>query len=125
MSPEQAAGKPLDKRSDLWSFGVVLFEMLTGRRVFDGESVSHVHAAVLTKEPDWAALPPNTPAPVRTLLRRCRQKDRKKRLGDAGDARLEIDDARVPSRHHVVCSRRTSVARHPNRGHCQNVSSLL
>src|SRR5262249_61482839 len=95
MGREQAAGKAVDKRSDLWSFGVVLLEMLTGRRVFDGESVSHVLAAVLTKEPDWTALPPSTPAPIRTLLRRCLEKDRKKRLGDAGGARVEIDDARV------------------------------
>jgi serine/threonine protein kinase len=71
MSPEQAAGKPVDRRSDLWAFGVVLLEMLTGRRVFDGETVSHVLAAVLKEEPDWARLPADTPAPVRRLLRRC------------------------------------------------------
>ncbi len=93
MSPEQASGKPVDKRSDLWAFGVVLLEMLSGRRVFDGETVSHVLAAVLTKEPDWTTLPATTPAPVRKLLRRCLEKDRRKRLADAADARLEIDDA--------------------------------
>jgi Tol biopolymer transport system component len=93
MSPEQAAGKTLDRRSDLWSFGVVLLEMLTGRPVFRGETVSHVLASVLTKEPDWTALPTNTPAVIRTLLRRCLQKDRKRRLADAADVRLEIEDA--------------------------------
>jgi len=92
-SPEQASGKPVDKRSDLWAFGVVLLEMLSGRRVFDGETVSHVLAAVLTKEPDWTALPATTPASVRRLLRRCLEKDRKRRVRDAGDVRLEIDDA--------------------------------
>ncbi len=93
MSPEQAAGKPVDKRSDLFSFGVVLLEMLTGRRVFDGESVSHVLASVLKDEPDWTTLPANTPAPIRRLLRRCLEKDRKRRLDSASAARLEIDDA--------------------------------
>ncbi len=93
MSPEQAAGKVVDQRTDLWAFGVVLMEMLTGRRVFDGETVSHVLAAVLKDDPDWTALPPTTPASIRRLLRRCLEKDRKRRLPDAADARLEIDDA--------------------------------
>ena len=93
MSPVQASGKRADKRSDLWAFGVVLLEMLTGRRVFSGETGSHVLAAVLTKDPDWTTLPADTPAPIRKLLRRCLEKDRKKRLADAADARLEIDDA--------------------------------
>ena len=93
MSPEQAAGKPVDKRSDLWAFGVVLIEMLTGRRVFDGETVSHVIAAVLTRDPDWTSLPASTPAPIRRLLRRCLERDRKRRLDSAGAARFEIDDA--------------------------------
>src|SRR6202521_4613745 len=93
MSPEQAAGKLVDKRSDLWAFGVVVFEMLTGRPVFTGETVSHVLAAVLTREPDWTTLPAGTPAPIRKLLRRCLEKDRKRRLADAADARLEIEDA--------------------------------
>jgi serine/threonine-protein kinase len=96
MSPEQAAGKPVDKRSDLWAFGVVLFEMLTGRPVFAGETTSHVLAAVLRADPDWSALPSNTPAPIRRLLRRCLEKDRKRRLADAADARLEIDEALAP-----------------------------
>ncbi len=96
MSPEQAAGKPVDKRSDLFSFGVVLLEMLTGRRVFDGESVSHVLAAVMKDEPDWDRLPATTPLPLRRLLKRCLQKDRKLRLDSAAAARLEIDDASKP-----------------------------
>jgi len=97
MSPEQASGKPADKRSDLWAFGVVLFEMLTARSVFAGETMSHVLAAVLTAEPDWATLPAETPAPIRKLLRRCLEKDRKRRLESAADARLEIDDVLTPS----------------------------
>jgi eukaryotic-like serine/threonine-protein kinase len=95
MSPEQAAGKPVDKRSDLWAFGVVVLEMLTARPVFAGETVSHVLAAVLRAEPDWSALPANTPAPIRRLLRRCLEKDRKRRLESAADARLEIEDALI------------------------------
>ena len=71
MSPEQAAGKPVDKRSDLWSFGVVLLEMLSGRQVFDGETVSHVLAAVLMDAPDWTALPATTQAPFRAWRARC------------------------------------------------------
>src|SRR4029077_13343809 len=71
MSPEQAAGKPVDKRSDLWAFGVVLFEMLTGRRPFAGDTAAETMAAVMMKEPDWTRLPQVTPAPIRRLLRRC------------------------------------------------------
>jgi len=93
MSPEQAVGKPADKRSDLWALGVVLLEMLTGRQVFDGETVSHVLASVLKDAPDWTALPANTPSSIRKLLRRCLEKDRRRRLADAADARLEIEDA--------------------------------
>ena len=74
MSPEQASGKAVDKRSDLWAFGVVLLEMLTGRPVFEGETVSHILAGVLAKEPDWNALPGDTPPPMRRLLRRCLEK---------------------------------------------------
>ncbi len=93
MSPEQASGKPVDKRADIWSFGVVLWEMLCGRRLFDGETVSHIMAAVLTKDPDWKQLPASTPVSIRTLLRRCLERDRKRRLPDIGSARLEIDEA--------------------------------
>jgi eukaryotic-like serine/threonine-protein kinase len=92
MSPEQAAGKPADKRSDIWAFGVVLLEMLTGGQAFTGETVPHVLASVLKSEPDWSRLPSNTPPQVRRLLRRCLEKDRKRRLDSAVAARLEIED---------------------------------
>jgi len=82
MAPEQAAGKPVDKRADIWAFGVVLWEMLTGTRMFDGETTSHVLAAVLTKAPDLSVVPPR----VRPLLARCLEKDPKRRLRDIGDA---------------------------------------
>jgi Tol biopolymer transport system component len=92
MSPEQARGKPVDKRADIWAFGVVLYEMLTGRRLFGGETVSDSLAAVLAKEPDWSALPKDTPAHIRRLLERCLRKDPKLRLRDIGDARLALDE---------------------------------
>ena len=93
MSPEQASGAPVDKRADVWSFGVVLFEMLTGQRLFSGETVSHVLASVLKTEPNWNALPPDAPLALQKLLHRCLEKDRTKRLRDIGDGRLEIDEA--------------------------------
>ena len=93
MSPEQAKGRSADKRSDLWAFGCVLYEMLTGVRAFPGEDVSDTLAAVLRAQPDWRRLPPGTPESIRRLVRRCLEKDRKRRLADAADARLEIDDA--------------------------------
>jgi len=93
MSPEQARGKPVDKRADVWSFGAVLYEMLTERRAFTGETVSDTLASVLKTEPDWAALPATTPISVRRLLRRCLQKDPSRRLRDIGDARIELEEA--------------------------------
>jgi Tol biopolymer transport system component/tRNA A-37 threonylcarbamoyl transferase component Bud32 len=93
MSPEQARGRPVDRRADLWAFGVVLVEMLTGRPLFPGETVTDVLASVVTREPDWTSLPADTPASIRRLLRRCLEKDPKRRLRDAADARLEIDEA--------------------------------
>jgi eukaryotic-like serine/threonine-protein kinase len=94
MAPEQARGKAVDKRADIWAFGVVLFEALTGKRLFDGGGeVSDTLALVLTKEPDWSSLPGATPVAIRRLLRRCLVKDRSKRLADMADARIEIDDA--------------------------------
>jgi tetratricopeptide (TPR) repeat protein len=93
MSPEQARGKSVDKRTDIWSFGCVLYELLTGRRIFAGETASDVLAAILTAEPRWDALPRETPARIRDLLRRSLQKDPNHRLRDIGDARIEIDQA--------------------------------
>jgi serine/threonine-protein kinase len=93
MSPEQAAGKTADTRSDLWAFGVVLLEMLTGRQAFTGETVPHILASVLKSDPDWSGLPAETPAAIRRLLKRCLEKDRKRRLDSAAVARLEIEEA--------------------------------
>jgi Tol biopolymer transport system component len=93
MSPEQARGKPVDKRTDVWSFGCVLYETLTGRRAFSGETATDVVAAIIEREPDWSALPANAPAGIRALLRRCLQKDRKRRTHDIADARIEIEEA--------------------------------
>jgi serine/threonine-protein kinase len=93
MSPEQARGKAVDKRTDVWAFGCVLYEMLTGKRAFGSEDLSNTLAAVLRDEPDWRLLPADTPAAVRRLLRRCLRKDVKERLHDISDARIEIDEA--------------------------------
>jgi Tol biopolymer transport system component len=92
MSPEQARGKAVDKRTDVWAFGCVVYEMLTGKKAFAGETVTDVLAAVLTKEPDWNALPEQVPDGVRRVLRRCLQRDVKLRLRDIGDARLDLED---------------------------------
>ena len=94
MSPEQARGLAIDKRTDVWAFGCVLFEMLTGRRAFDGATNSDVLSAILEKEPEWSAVPASTPEPVRRLLRRTLAKDPLERLRDIGDARIEIGEAR-------------------------------
>jgi serine/threonine protein kinase len=92
MSPEQARGNDVDKRTDMWAFGVVLWEMLTGRRLFEGATVSDTLAGVLTVEPSWAMLPVDTPPLIGRLLRRCLEKDRKRRLDSASVARLEIEE---------------------------------
>jgi serine/threonine protein kinase/Tol biopolymer transport system component len=91
MSPEQARGKAVDKRADIWAFGCVLFEMLTGRRPFAGETTSDTIAAILTRDPDWSALPSATPPKLRALIQRCLEKDARSRLRDIGDARIEIE----------------------------------
>jgi serine/threonine protein kinase len=93
MSPEQARGKAVDKRADIWAFGCVLFEMLTGTQAFAGETLTDIVAAVVKNEPDWRSLPAETPAGIRALLRRCLQKDPAQRVHDIADARLEIHDA--------------------------------
>jgi len=93
MSPEQARGRAVDKRADVWAFGCVLYELLTGRQAFPGETVSDTIGAILNREPDWNELPRDLPPGVMTLLRRCLEKDAKKRKRDIGDARAEIDDA--------------------------------
>lgn len=92
MSPEQARGKPVDKRTDIWAFGCVLYEMLTGRRAFPGETASDTIAAILEREPDWTRLPASTPPPVRRLLERCLERDSKRRLRDIGDARVDLTE---------------------------------
>jgi serine/threonine protein kinase len=92
MSPEQAKAKPVDRRADIWAFGCVLYEMLTCKRAFAGESMSETLAAVIKEEPDWSELPTNTPIRVRVLLQRCLQKDPKQRLRDIGDARISLDE---------------------------------
>ena len=91
MSPEQAKGKQADKRSDIWAFGCVLFEMLTGRRAFDGEDLTDVVAAVVRGEPDWTLLPADLPEHVRTLVKGCLEKDRKARIGDMAVARFLLE----------------------------------
>jgi Tol biopolymer transport system component len=92
MSPEQARGKPADRRADIWAFGVVLYEMLSGRQIFGGETASDSMAAVITREPDWTALPAVVPPRIRELLRRCLAKDPRRRLQAIGDARIVLEE---------------------------------
>ena len=103
MSPEQAKGRPADKQSDIWAFGCVLYEMLTGRRAFAGDDSSDTLAAVLKEDPDWTMLPPEALGSVRRLLRRCLEKDSRRRLRAIGDARLELDE-RDPDEDHAPAS---------------------
>ena len=110
MSPEQARGKPVDKRADIWAFGALLYEMLSGRRAFDGETVSDTLAAVLRSEPDWTALPTDTPTNVRKVLKRCLERDRNRRLHDIADARLELDETPEPT---LAPSRFDTLAKRP------------
>jgi eukaryotic-like serine/threonine-protein kinase len=120
MAPEQARGKAVDKRADIWAFGVVLYEMLTGRRAFDGDEISDVLAAVLRQDIDWTALPAETPESIRRLLRRCLVKDRRPRLADMSAVRIEIDEAprgNTLSGHARLCARPTTDGRSlPDRG---------
>ena len=93
MAPEQAKGKPADRRADIWALGCVLFEMLTGQRAFAGETLSDVLVRIIEHEPDWQALPVRTPPAIRRLLHRCFEKDPRRRLDSAAVARIEIDEA--------------------------------
>ncbi|MGH9717485.1 MAG: protein kinase domain-containing protein, partial [Candidatus Acidiferrales bacterium] len=92
MSPEQAQGRPVDRRADIWAFGCVHYEMLTGKHAFNGETITDTLASVIKEEPDWTQLPSTTPARVRVLLQRCLQKDPKQRLRDIGDARISLEE---------------------------------
>jgi Tol biopolymer transport system component len=92
MAPEQARGKAVDKRADIWAFGAVLFEMLAGRSAFEGETVTDIIAAVVSREPDWTRLPASTPAGIRHVLARCLEKDPKRRVRDIGDVRFELEN---------------------------------
>jgi|KBSSwiStaDraftv2_1062776.scaffolds.fasta_scaffold05980_3 serine/threonine-protein kinase len=94
MAPEQARGKAIDKRADIWAFGCVLFEMLTARRAFEGDEIADTLAFVITRDPNWNLLPPTTPGSVRKLLARTLEKDRKRRLADIADARFELEEAK-------------------------------
>ena len=96
MSPEQARGLPADKRADVWGFGCIFYEMLTGQMAFGGATISDSIARVLEREPDWSLLPATTPESLRRLLARCLAKDAKRRLRDIGDARLELDSDDAP-----------------------------
>jgi Tol biopolymer transport system component len=91
MSPEQARGRPVDKRTDIWAFGCVVYEMLTAKRPFGGDTVTDALASIVKEDPDWSALPPETPASLRDLLRRCLIKDPKQRLRDIGEARITLE----------------------------------
>jgi serine/threonine protein kinase/Tol biopolymer transport system component len=105
MSPEQARGHSVDKRGDIWAFGCVLYEMLTGRLAFPGETTSDIIAKVIEREPNWSALPVNTPAGLRRLVQRCLTKDPKQRVRDIGDVKMEIDVADDPSSRPAVLRR--------------------
>jgi serine/threonine protein kinase len=107
MAPEQARGKPVDRRADVWAFGCVLYECLTGNKAFGGDTMSDSIAAILGREADLGQLPANTPPAVRRLLRRCLAKDAARRLRDVGDARLELEEA-LAARPEEVMARRTS-----------------
>ena len=118
MSPEQARGRAVDRRTDVWAFGCVLFEMMTGRMVFPGATVSDTIAAILERSPDWTALPPATPPAVRHVLARCLEKDPKRRWRDVGDVRIELDDAKRGNRRRMAHRRRPRALVNERRGRC-------
>src|SRR5262249_37720724 len=96
MSPEQAQGQPVDRRTDIFAFGCVLHEMLTGRPAFEGKDTTEILGRVVTAEPDWSRLPSQTPPSMERLLRRTLRKDARQRLGDIRDARIEIEESLTP-----------------------------
>ena len=110
MAPEQARGKAVDRRADIWAFGVVLYEMLSGQRAFEGEDISVTLASVIKEEVSWQALPADLPEPIRRLLRRCLEKDPRRRLRDIGEARLTLED---PASSEPMTSGRTAPRRPP------------
>jgi serine/threonine protein kinase/Tol biopolymer transport system component len=110
MSPEQATGKPIDKRTDIWAFGCVLFECLTGRQAFEGKTVAEILAAILRGEPDWQVLPAATPWRVKDLLHRCLRKDPKERLHDIADARIELQEQMALPKEPLPVSQRLPLA---------------
>jgi serine/threonine-protein kinase len=114
MSPEQAKGKTVDKRTDIWALGCILYELLTAKSAFAGESTAEIIGSVLTMEPDWSALPKNTPASIVALLRRCLRKDTKLRPKDAGDLKIEIEEAYAvasPGVAHIVAQPQPTASR--------------
>jgi Tol biopolymer transport system component len=115
MAPEQARGKAADRRADVWAFGVVLYEMLTGRPAFGGETITDVMASIVQREPDWTRLPSATPARIHRLLRRCLEKDPRRRIRDIADARLDLVDA-IEGRPEIGGSPATAEARRRSRG---------
>src|SRR5262249_11315856 len=96
MAPEQAKGNAVDRRSDIWAFGAVLYEMLSGRRVFEGEGISETLASVIRQEIDWTAIPSSAPAPLRALMARCLDRDVRRRLRDIGEARIVVEALITP-----------------------------
>jgi len=112
MSPEQARGKTVDKRTDIWALGCVMYEMLTAHRAFAGDTVSDTIAAILDREPDWSLLPAATPPNLRRLLHRCLEKDPKRRLHDSADVRIEIDDVLAPRPSVAAATTTSNVRRH-------------
>jgi len=124
MSPEQARGRTVDKRTDIWSFGCVLYECLAGRQAFEGETVSDLIARILEREPDWEALPSRTPSRIRELLKRCLEKDAKQRMRDIGDARIEIDNV-ISTKSSNPEARAAAAAAHRNRARLRTIVGAL